>query len=323
VITGDGKEFFYDFLIVATGARHDYFGHDQWEENAPGLKTLGDALSLRENILTAFEKAEVSDCEEERATNLRFVVIGGGPTGVEMAGAIAEIATEGMKGNFRAIAPEKAEVILIEGLGQVLPSFPPKLSLAAKAGLEEMGVKVLVDSRVTNVTKEGVSVGEHFIPTHTVIWAAGNQASPLLRALDTNLDRQGRAIVEPDLSLPGFEEVFVIGDAACTKGKGGSILPGVAPVAIQQGCYVGKLIKTGKRAPFKYQDKGTMATIGHAKAVAMVWGLQFSGFFAWIAWGLIHIMYIIGFHNRSFVMLHWFYLYIIGKRKVRLITRRK
>lgn len=323
VITADEKEFPYDYLIIATGARHDYFGHGEWEKDAPGLKTLSDALTLRENILVAFERAEVAKSDEERAQNMRFVIIGGGPTGVEMAGAIREIAVDGMKNNFRHIKPEMAEIVLVEGLGQILPTFPKKLSEAAKKSLEEMGVKVMTNTRVTNVTSEGVQVGDQFLQAKTVVWAAGNQASPLLKTMDTPLDRQGRAIVEEDLSLPNYPEIFVIGDAACTKGRGGSTLPGTAPVAIQQGRFVGELIRTGKRKPFRYIDKGTMATIGHAKAVAVVWGMNISGFIAWVMWGVIHIFYLIGFHNRSFVMLHWFYLYIIGKRKVRLITRRR
>lgn len=323
VITADGKEFPYDYLVVATGARHDYFGHGEWEKDAPGLKTLSDALTLRENILVAFERAEVAESDEERAKNMRFVIIGGGPTGVEMAGAIREIAVDGMKKNFRHIEPEMAEIVLVEGLGQILPTFPKKLSEAARKSLEEMGVKVMTNSRVTNVSEEGVQIGDQFLPAKTVVWAAGNQASPLLKTMDTPLDRQGRALVQEDLSLPDFPEIFVIGDAACCKGKGGSTLPGTAPVAIQQGRFIGELIKRGIRKPFRYVDKGTMATIGHAKAVAVVWGMEISGFIAWVLWGVIHIFYLIGFHNRSFVMLHWFYLYVVGKRKVRLITRRR
>jgi NADH:ubiquinone reductase (H+-translocating) len=325
VILGNGDSLPYDYLILATGARHSYFGNDQWELSAPGLKTISDALSIRQRLLTSFEKAERFSDSGEIQKYLNFVIIGGGPTGVEMAGAIAEIAYKTLFKNFRRIKPEESKIYLIEAAPHILPVYPEKLSLRAKSDLEQLGVEVLVNTKVTEITQEGVRAGDLFIPSQNVIWAAGNQASPLLKTLDLPLDRQGRAIVEEDLSLPGHPEIFVIGDAANATGKGGKPLPGIAPTAIQQGKYVAKLIKKGlpkeKRPPFHYFDKGSMATIGKSKAVAMVGNFAFSGFFAWISWCFIHIVYLIGFRNRFTVMLEWIYVFFTGERGVRLIYR--
>jgi len=322
---GNGDLVSYDYLVVSTGARHSYFGKDQWEPFAPGLKTIQDALKIRENVLISFEKAERLDRISEAEKYLNFVVIGGGPTGVEMAGAIAEIAHKTMFKNFRRIKPEKSKIYLVEALPQILPPYPKKLADKAAKDLEKMGVKVVTGKKVTNITDDGVQIEEEFIPCSNVIWAAGNQASPLLKTLDVPLDRAGRVIVEPDLSIPGNEEVFVIGDAAQAMGSDEKPLPGIAPVAIQQAKYLGKIlrkkIEKEKRPPFKYLDKGMMATIGKSKAVAVMGKLKFSGFLAWAAWCFIHIVYLIGFRNRFSVMVEWFYCFTTGQRGVRLIYR--
>lgn len=321
----NGDTVSFDYLIVATGARHSYFGHPEWEECAPGIKTLTDALRIRERLLISFEKAERSDSISESEKYLNFVVIGGGPTGVETAGAIAEIAHKTMIKNFRRINPQTTKIYLIEGMANLLPTFPKELSDRARSDLEKMGVRVLTDTMVTNVGQEGVTIGETTIPARNVIWAAGNQASPLLKTLDCELDRQGRAIVQPDCSISGHSNIFVIGDAAHLKDENGNPLPGVAPVAVQQGKYVAKLIRKKKRVeerlPFKYRDKGTMATIGTNKAVAMVGDLYFTGYLAYLAWGFIHIAYLVGFRNRLAVMVNWMFQYITGQRGARLINR--
>ena len=321
--TSENLKFEYDYLVLAPGSRHAYFGRPEWEAHAPGLKTLQDALTIREKILRAFEEAEIGTDSQLVRAYMRFVIVGGGPTGVELAGAIAEISKQSLRNNFRHIDPAQAEIILIEAAKQLLPSFPEDLALVAKKSLEELGVQVLINTRVTNIKKEGVELGDRFLKTFTIIWAAGNQVSPLLKTLDIELDSQGRALVAEDLSIPGFSEVFVIGDASRQFNADQRILPAIAPVAIQQGKYVAKtIVKDGKKArkPFVYWDKGMMATIGRTKAVAVAGKLKTSGFFAWLLWGLVHIYYVIGFKNRTFVLLHWFYLYLIGSRTVRLIT---
>ncbi|MEX0961895.1 MAG: NAD(P)/FAD-dependent oxidoreductase [Simkaniaceae bacterium] len=322
---GNGDTLNYDYLVLAVGARHSYFGHDEWEALAPGLKTVKDALTIREHILMSFEKAERQDSVSKAAKYLNFIIIGAGPTGVEMAGAIAEIAYKTMFKNFRRINPKKSKIYLIEGAPRVLPPYPSSLSKRAKQDLEEMGVKVLTEKLVTDISDEGVRIGETLIEGHNVIWAAGNQASPLLRKLDIPLDRQGRALVEEDLSIPDYPEIFVIGDAASTKDKKGQILPGIAPVAIQMGSYVSKIIKNEtpkeKRRKFNYFDKGSLATIGRLKAVGYFRGLKFTGFLAWVIWGGLHVAYLIGFRNRFSVMLEWFFHYITGTRGARLINR--
>ncbi len=323
ITLGNGDRIGYDFLVLATGAKHSYFGQDAWEKYAPGLKTLKDALHIREQILVSFEAAErLGDCEEA-SKHLNFIIIGGGPTGVEMAGAIAEIASHTLLKNFRRIKPEKAKIFLIEALPHILPVYPPELGERAKKDLEKLGVCVINGKKVTNITADGVQVEETFYPSKNVIWAAGNQASPLLKTLDTPLDRQGRVLVEPDLSIAGNPEIFVIGDAACALGKNGKPLPGIAPTAIQQGAYVGKILKKGtpkeKRAPFHYFDKGSMATIGKGKAIAISGKFQFTGLFAWLMWGFIHIVYLIGFRNRLSVMLEWIFFYLTGQRGARII----
>lgn len=317
----NGERFSFDFLIVAVGARHSYFGNDHWEHFAPGLKSLSDALTVRENILLAFERAERSHSKEEIKKELRFVIIGGGPTGVEMAGSVAEIAHKTLFDNFRHIAPEHSEILVIEGSPRLLHAFPEELSKKAQKDLEGMGVKVTTGVHVTNITKDGVYIGEKFIPTSNVIWAAGNQASPLLKTLNVPTDRAGRVIVEPDLTIPDHPEIFIIGDAALALNEKKQSLPGIAPVAIQQGRYAAKVIKKGKRTPFHYFDKGTMATIGKAKAVATIGKYRFSGFLAWLSWCFIHVFYLVSFPKRIFVMTQWFFWYLTGNRSVRIIKR--
>lgn len=324
VILSNQAWFEYDYLIVATGARHSYFGNDQWETFAPGLKTIPDALSIREQILISFEKAERADFGDI-LPYLTFVIIGGGPTGVEMAGAIAEIAYKTMFKNFRKINPKKAQIFLIEACPSILPSYPERLSKRAKKDLEKLGVRVLNNTKVTNIDSKGVQVEDSFIASKNVIWAAGNQASNLLTCLNTPLDRPGRVIVASDLSLPHFPEVFVIGDAAHVEYKN-KLLPGIAPVAIQQGRYVAKIIAQDlakdNRKPFKYFDKGSMAVIGKAKAIAFIGKLQFTGFIAWLMWAFIHLVYLIGFRDRFVVLIEWVMTLISGKRGVRLIYNR-
>jgi NADH dehydrogenase len=325
VVMGNGERVGYDFLIVAVGAKHSYFGNDHWEPFAPGLKTLSDALKIRDQILISFEKAERLESAEKAEPYLNFVIIGAGPTGVEMSGAIAEIAYKTMFKNFRRIKPEKAKIYLVEAAPHVLPVYPERLSIRAQKDLEHLGVRVLTHKKVTKVTEEGVQVEDEFIPCHNVIWAAGNQASPLLKTLNVPLDRQGRVIVDKDLTIPGHPELFVIGDAAHAEGPDGKPLPGLASVAIQQGKYIahliGKKLPKEQRPPFQYFDKGTMATIGESKAVVVAGKLQFTGLLAWCAWCFIHIAYLIGFRNRITVMLHWFYSFFTGQRGIRLIYR--
>lgn len=322
----NGEQFRFDYLIVAAGAKHSYFGNDQWEPFAPGLKTIENAIDIRQHILLSFEKAErLAGNNPDISRYLNFVIIGGGPTGVEMSGAIAAIAYKTLFKNFRNIKPENSKIYLIEAAPFILPVYSEKLSLRAKKDLEELGVNVIVGKKVTNVTAEGVQVEETFIPSVNVIWAAGNQASSLLKSLDIPLDRQGRALVEKDLSIPGHPHIFVIGDAAHALGPEGKPLPGIATTAIQEAHYVAKLIKHNipkeTRPAFLYFDKGSMATIGKSRAVVSMGKLQFAGFFAWLLWCFIHIVYLVGFRNRLSVMMRWSYVFFTGGRGVRLIYR--
>ncbi len=323
VTLANGDSVSYDYLVIGTGSRHSYFGNDLWENFAPGLKTVSDALKIREQILISFEKAERVDSISTAEKYLNFVIIGGGPTGVEMAGAIAEIAHKTLFKNFRLIKPEKSKIFLVEALPFILPTYPQKLSLRAKKDLEEMGVRVLTSTKVTAIDGEGVTLEGSFIPCNNIIWAAGNQASPLLKTLDVPLDRAGRVIVGPDLTIPDHPEIFVIGDATCSLGKDGKPLPGIATTAIQQAHYVAKILRSEtpkeKRVPFKYFDKGSMAAIGTSKAVVSIRKLNFGGFLAWFVWCFIHIIYLIGFRSRFGVMVEWFYCFVTGQRGVRLI----
>jgi NADH dehydrogenase len=315
----------FDYLILAPGARHSYFGNDRWETHAPGLKTLTDALTIREKALLSFERAEVTQDPLEQRAYLTFVVVGAGPTGVEMAGAIAEVAHKTISQDFRNINPTATRVLLVEGLDRVLPTYSPGLSQQALKSLKQLGVEVSLNSRVSNVTADGVQVGDEWIATPNIIWAAGNVASPLLKTLSIDQDTAGRVMVEPDLSIPGYPGIFVIGDAAHFQGKSGP-LPGVAPVAIQQGKHAAQMIRhslAGKdRIPFRFRDRGTMATIGRAKAVAQVGKLGFSGLLAWLAWSLVHVVFLIGYRNKVLVMVHWISAYITYQRSARLITDR-
>ncbi len=313
----------FDYLIVATGSMHSYFGHDEWGKIAPGLKTLSDALEIREKILNALEKAEKLRDNNEEEKYLAFVIVGGGPTGVELAGAIAEIVKQSLIKDFRNFDTSKTKVYLIEGMSKLLATYPDDLSRRAKEDLESMGVQVILNKIVTNVSPDGIKMGEDFIKTKNVIWAAGNTTSKLIKTLNTETDRAGRAMVNHDMSIKNFPNIFVIGDAAGFI-ENGKYLPGVAQVAIQQGKYVAGIIKEGKdhelRNPFKYNDKGNMATIGRAKAVAEIKGFKLTGFFAWAAWSLIHILFLIDFRNRFRVMAEWIWLYLTFKRGIRLIV---
>jgi NADH dehydrogenase len=334
VILRDG-EAPYDDLIIATGATHHYFGNDQWEPLAPGLKTIEDATAIRRRVLLAFERAEREADPTKRHAWLTFVIVGGGPTGVELAGALGEIANDTLRHDFRHINPAEARIILIEGEGRILPPFAPDLSAKAEKQLVSLGVKSLTGARVTNIEEESVTVkcggkDEH-IPTRTVLWAAGVTASPLGKVLaeraGAQLDRAGRVLVEPDLSVPGHPEIHVIGDLANFAHQGGKPLPGVAPVAMQQGRYVARLIQkrlSGKPVPpFHYFNKGNLATIGRNRAVAEFGKLHLSGFVAWFVWVFVHLMYIVEFENRLLVLVEWVFNYITRNRGARLITNEK
>jgi NADH dehydrogenase len=317
-------ELAYDILIIATGATHSYFGHAEWEENAPGLKTIEDALEIRRRVLLAFEAAERETDPERQRAWLNFVVVGGGPTGVELAGALSEIARQTMLRDFRRINPSSARVILIEGLDRLLPPYPPDLSAKAATQLQSLGVEVMTKTTVTRVTDHEVAAGETIIPTRTVLWAAGVQASPLARSLGAQLDRAGRVLVAPDLSVPGHPEVFVIGDLAAVTQADGKPVPGVAPAAIQEGTHTAKnivrMLNGETTLPFSYFDKGSLATIGRAAGVADFGRIHLSGFIAWAAWLGVHIFFLIGFRNRILVILQWAWAYVTFQRGARLIT---
>jgi NADH:ubiquinone reductase (H+-translocating) len=323
-IAGEPVEVAYDYLVVAAGATHAYFGHDDWGKIAPGLKTLEDALEIRRRVLLAFEKAERASALEGRAEILNFVVIGAGPTGVELAGAISDIARRYMVHDFRAIDPKQARVILLEGGPRVLATYPEELSASAKKQLEEIGVEVRVNTMVTGIEPGKVRVGDETIESAVTLWAAGVAASPLGMQLGVPTDRAGRVVVEKDLTIPGHPEVFVLGDLASCKDAQGKQVPGVAPAAIQMGKFaarqIGRSLKDKPREEFKYLDKGSLATIGRSKAVADIGKLHFSGFLAWLAWSLIHVLFLIGFSNRFLVMAEWTFAYFLFKRSARLIT---
>ncbi|HTY41020.1 MAG TPA: NAD(P)/FAD-dependent oxidoreductase [Thermoanaerobaculia bacterium] len=314
----------YDFLILAAGAGHAYFGHDAWEKDAPGLKTLDDALEIRRRILLAFERAERETDPAVRRDLLSFVIVGGGPTGVELAGAIAEISRHVLVSDFRAIDPREARVILVEAGPRILAAYQPATSARAEETLRSRGVDVRTGAAVTGVDARGVSLDADRIDARTVVWAAGVAASPLARSLGTPLDRAGRALVEADLSIPGHPEVFVIGDLSVFTHQTGRPLPGLSPVALQMGRAAARNILStlaGRpREAFHYVDKGTMAVIGRAAAVAEIAGLRVSGFAAWLLWCFVHVFYLIGFRNRIIVMLEWAWAYVTYQRGARLIT---
>ncbi|MGA8806809.1 MAG: NAD(P)/FAD-dependent oxidoreductase [Thermoanaerobaculia bacterium] len=317
-------ELTYDILIVATGATHSYFSHPEWEANAPGLKTIEDALEIRRRVLRAFEAAERETDPERQQAWLTFVIVGAGPTGVELAGALSEIARQTMLRDFRRINPTSARVILVEGKERVLPPYPPPLSAKAADQLRTLGVEVVTNAVVTRISDHEVRIGDTTIPTRTILWAAGVQASPLAKSLGVPLDHAGRVLVEPDLSIAGHPEIFVIGDLAAVKNDDGSLVPGVAPAAIQEGTHTAKniarILSGQPTLPFRYWDKGSLATIGRAAGVADFGRLRLSGFIAWGAWLAVHIFFLIGFRNRVLVILQWAWAYVTFQRGARLIT---
>jgi NADH:ubiquinone reductase (H+-translocating) len=323
VITDRGTHS-YDQLILATGARHAYFGHDEWEAAAPGLKKIEDATDIRRRILIAFELAETEKDAIERTRLLTFVIVGGGATGVEMAGAIAELARNALPADFRNIDSRTARIVLVEAGPRLLTAFDPPLSDYAKKALEDLGVEVVLNKAVTDAGAHGVMVGALSLESRTIIWAAGVRASAAGKWLDVETDRAGRVLVNPNLSVPGHPNVFVIGDTALVEDESGKPLPGVATVAQQQGKYVARLIGHRTRGktlpPFRYKDPGSMATIGRSRAIAEIKGLKFTGFAAWLLWSFVHIYGLIGFRNRFVVALSWFWSYLTYERGTRLIT---
>jgi len=324
-----GGHVVYDYLILAAGATHAYFGHDEWADIAPGLKSIEDATQLRRRILLAYESAEYEGSEEARRAALTFAIVGGGPTGVELAGAIKEIAGNTLPEDYKHIDTRTTRVIVFQGNDRILPTFPPELSARAKHDLERMGVEVRLKSTVTNVTAQGLSVGEEFIPVRNIFWAAGVKASPLGKSLGVPTDHSGRVIVGPDLTIPGHPEVFVVGDMAAAKSADtGEQVPGVAQGGLQMGRYAGKIIADelfgqatpARRKPFSYWDKGIIAVIGRNKAVVHAGKLNLGGVLAWLIWGGIHISFLIGFRNRVLVMITWFLNWLFNSRDARLIT---
>jgi len=321
----DGSEIPYDYLILAAGATHAYFGHPEWEELAPGLKTLEDATEIRRRILTTFETAEREKITRNVSLPLNFVIVGAGPTGVELAGAISDISRHHMQQDFRAIDPRQSRIILLEGGPRVLPSYPEDLSASAERQLKQMGVEVRTNALVTNIEQDSVSVGKEKIPAAVILWGAGVAASPLGKMLGVPTDKAGRVIVQPDLSIPGHPEVFVAGDLASAKRSNGQPVPGVAPAAIQMGRFAARQVKraiTDKpREHFEYLDKGSLATIGRSHAIADFPGkIHISGTIAWLAWLFIHLFFLIGFRNRFFVLIEWAWAYITYNHSARLIT---
>ena len=337
LVLRDGRVINFDQLVMATGAQYNYFGHEEWAEFAPGMKSISDALKVREQILMSMEEAEQIPDSKRRQSLLTYVIIGGGPTGVEMAGAIAEIAGNGAKHGYHNIKPDDTRIYLIEAGPRVLNAFPESLGEDAKNMLEKMGVKVLLNTPVTQIKKNKVHLKVGSLETPNIIWAAGIKASSLLDSLHVEQDRSGRVLVDSDLSIPKYPHIFVIGDSAHREDKSGQPLPALAPVATQQGKFVGKLLskeekrfktqkygisKRTRTAKFSYTDKGTMATIGRAKAVANIRGMKFSGVFAWFLWSFIHVLSLIGFRNKAKVFTEWVWNYFTSKRGVRLITDR-
>ncbi len=323
-----GGELSYDYLVLALGGCTSYFGHPEWEQHAPGLKTLGDALRIRSRVLLAFERAETEPTAEEQARLMTMVVVGGGPTGVELAGAFGELARHVLRADFRRIDPARARVILIEGGPRILGHLPPDLSASAQRQLEAMGVQVRLQAAVKRIDAGQVELesGET-IRAANIFWAAGVAATPLTKKLGAELDRAGRVKVMPDLSLPGHAEVFAIGDMALVLGADGKPVPGVSPAAMQMARHVARIIEdelaspgAPTRAPFRYRDKGTMATIGRSAAVAQVGSVHLSGLAAWLAWLVIHLIFLVGFRNKIAVLLQWFYSYATYKRGARIVV---
>lgn len=322
-LTFDEGQISYDYLVVATGARHSYFGRDEWTVSAPGLKTIGDALEIRRRVLSAFELAEREPDPERREGWLTFVVVGAGPTGVELSGALCEVAQHALARDFRHINPAQARVILLEGSDRVLPPYTPALSEKARQQLVKLGVDVRTAQKVTGIGPEGVDVGDTRIAARTVLWAAGVMGSGFGRALGVPLDRAGRVVVEPDLSVPGHPEVFVVGDLASLS-VGGKQVPAVAPAAMQEGKHAAanilRALRGEPRLPFAYRDKGSLATIGRSAAVADLGRLKLSGVSAWLAWLCIHLLFLVGFRNRAIVVFQWAWSFLSYDRGARLIT---
>jgi len=328
VVKLEDGEVEYDYLIVAAGASHAYFGHDEWEPFAPGLKTIEDALEIRRRVLLAFELAErqaaSSDDKDREHAQLNFVVVGGGPTGVELAGTLAEISRQALANEFRTIDPKLARIVLVEGGPRVLPAYPEDLSRSAEEQLRHLGVEVQTSALVTQVEPGSVHIGESKLPATVILWAAGVAASPLGKKLGAPVDRAGRVLVNPDLSIPGHPEVFVVGDLAVLKDESGKWLPGVAPVAMQEGKAtahnIGNELRGEPRKNFHYWNKGSLATIGRAAAVADFGKIHVSGFLAWLSWLFIHIFFLIGFRNRLIVLIQWAWSYLTYERGAQLIT---
>ncbi|MEO0484320.1 MAG: NAD(P)/FAD-dependent oxidoreductase [Pseudomonadota bacterium] len=324
-VVGDTASFDYDYLVVATGAHHNYFGNDTWEPHAPGLKRIIDATEIRKRVLLAFEQAEVADNPDEKSRLLTFVIVGAGPTGVEMAGAISELARRSLVADFRRIDPNATRVILVEAGPRVLPTMPESLSDQAKESLRDLGVEVKTDTRVTDITEAGVDTSDGYIPSATKIWGAGVAVRDIGRWLKVETDRVGRVPVEPDLSVPGHPEIYVVGDAASVPWKDGTV-PGIAPAAKQAGKYVGKRLarasagKSPSKRPFKYRHAGNLATIGRHRAVIDFGRIRLSGAFAWWLWGLAHVYFLIGVRRPLIVMLNWFWSYLSYQKGARLIT---
>lgn len=320
----DGAALEFDWLIVAAGARHGYFGHDDWEPHAPGLKTLEDAIGIRRRILIAFERAERAADPTRRHELLTFVIVGGGPTGVELAGTLAEIARQTLRDEFRAIDPARARIVLVEAGATILPTFPERLRRAARTSLERLGVTVREGTAVTAVDAHGVMIGAERLDAGTVVWAAGVTASSLTRTLGAPLDHAGRVLVEPDLSIPGHPHVFVVGDAAAFLYRGNRPLPGVAQTAMQGGRHAARTILRRTRGepsqPFVYRERGSMAIVGRRAAVSDLGWIRFSGVPAWLAWLFLHIFLLIGFRNRAVVLIEWAVAYFTFQRGARLIT---
>ncbi len=325
VVLADGDMLEYDSLVLATGAAHAYFGNDHWAEHAPGLKTLDDAMYLRRKLLLAFERAEAESDPQAREASLNFAIVGGGPTGVELAGTLAEIARHTLKDEFRHIDPRKAKVRLIEAGPRVLPSFPSDLTDKAKRQLEKLGVEVLTGTAVTHIDENGYTLGDVFVPARTVVWAAGVAASPLGRSLGVPLDRAGRVLVEPDLSVPGHPDIFIGGDLASIQ-QDGRPVPGVAPAAKQMGKHIARAARarlSGKTTPvFHYEDYGNLATIGRMAAIVHVGRFKFSGLPAWWFWLAAHVYFLIGFRNRFVVLVNWVIAYWSYQRAARIVTKR-
>lgn len=328
VLLRDGSAVPYDTLVLATGARHAYFGHDEWEAFAPGLKTLEDATTIRRRVLLAFERAELETDPEKRQAQLTFAIIGGGPTGVELAGIIAELAHRTLVDEFRSIDTRSARILLIEAGPRILPVFTPDMSDYGAKALGELGVTVRTGVPVTDISAEGVRIGEEFVPAKTVLWAAGVQASRAAEWLGAPADRAGRAIVEPDLSIPGAPDIFVIGDTASVMTAEGKPVPGVAPAAKQQGSHVAKVIRSrlaGKPSPgpFVYRHQGNLATIGRSRAVVDFGWIKLKGALAWWMWGIAHIYFLIGTRSRFAVAWSWLWIFMSGQHSARLITQKE